>query len=150
VAGAAITSVKVTRQRETITIDAILDDKAQPNIPAWQQAEADITRYEADPTVTQFRVLAHTPMSSKIRFVTPDISALGWHTLWVRALPASTTAPAAQINPLLKPFLPLALRFSQSPLGENCLPNFPLATNPNRPTSSRTNIFAWKLSPTLL
>ena len=121
VAGAAITSVKVTRQRETITIDAILDDKAQPNIPAWQQAEADITRYEADPIVTQFRVLAHTPMSSKIRFVTTDISALGWHTLWVRALPTSASAPGAQINPLLKPFLPLALRFAQSPLGEKLL-----------------------------
>ncbi len=121
VAGAAIIRVKVTRQHETVTIDAILDDKAQPNIQEWQQAEADITRYEADPTVTQFHVLAHTPMSSKIRFVAPACPALGWRVIWVRALPASATAPAAQINPLLKPFLPLALRFARSPLGEKLI-----------------------------
>jgi len=40
VAGAAILSVKVSRQGATATIDAILDDKGQPNIPEWQQAEA--------------------------------------------------------------------------------------------------------------
>jgi alpha-mannosidase len=121
VAGAAIVSVKVTRQRETVTIDAILDDKGQPNIPAWQQAEADIARYEADPGVTQFHVLAHTPRASKIRFITPQIPALGWHALRVRALPAPASAPAAEVSPLLKPFLPLALRLAQSPLGEKLL-----------------------------
>jgi hypothetical protein len=45
----------------------------------------NLARYEADPTVTHFHVLAHTPMSSKIRFVTPEIPALGWRALQVRA-----------------------------------------------------------------
>ena len=121
VAGAAITSVKVTRRGETVTIAAILDDKGQPNIAEWQQAEADIAKYEADAAVTHFHVLAHTPKTSSIRFVTPEIPALGWITLRVRALPAPASAPAATVNPLLKPFLPLALRFAQSPLGEKLL-----------------------------
>lgn len=121
VAGAAIVGIKVTRQGNTVTIAAILDDKGQPSIPAWQQAEADIARYEADPTVTHYHVLGHTPQASKIRFVTPEIPALGWRTLLVRALPAPASSPAATVNPLLKPFLPLGLRFAQTPLGEKLL-----------------------------
>jgi alpha-mannosidase len=124
VAGAAIVSVKVTRQGETVTIDAVLDNKGQPNVREWQQAEADITRYDADPSVTHFHVLAHTPKASSIRFVTPEIPALGWRALWVRALPAPESAPAATIPPLLKPFLPLAsalLRMAESEPGNKLL-----------------------------
>ena len=121
VAGAAIVSVKVTRQGATGIIAAVLDEKGQPNIPEWQQAEADIARYEADPSVTHFHIITHTPQSSKIRFVSPQIPALGWHTLRVRALPAPPSSPAATIHPLLKPFLPLVLRFAQTPLGGKLL-----------------------------
>jgi hypothetical protein len=120
VAGAAIVSVKVTRQGATITIDAILDNKAQPNIREWQQAEAEIARYEADPTVTDFHVLAHTPKASTIRFVTPEIPALGWRVIWVRGL-STPTSSATTINPLIKPFLPLALRLTETKLGANLL-----------------------------
>jgi mannosylglycerate hydrolase len=121
VAGAAIVSVKVLRQGSTVRIDAILDDKGQPNIPEWQQAEKDIAEYESDPGVTHFHVLARTPQASKIRFITPDIPALGWRTLWVRAMPAQPSAAAATANPLLHLLLPLALRFAQSDLGAKLL-----------------------------
>ena len=121
VAGAAIVSVKVTREGDTVTIDAILDDKGQPNIPAWRQAEVDIPKYEADPTVTHFRVIARTPQASKIRFVSPEIPALGWQTVWVCALDVPESAPAAKVSPILKPFLPLALRLAQTELGEKIL-----------------------------
>ena len=121
VAGAAIVKVKVSRQGSTVSIDAILDNKGQPNIPEWRQAEKDIAAYESDPGVTHFHLLAHTPQASKIRFITPDIPALGWRTLWVRAIPAQTSAPAATVSPLLRPFLPLVLRFAQSDLGANLL-----------------------------
>ncbi len=141
VAGAAITSVKVTRQGETVTITAVLDDKGQPNIPAWQQAETELARHEADPTVTHFHVLAHTPMSSKIRFVTPEIPALGWRAFQVRALPAPASAHAASINPLLKPILPLALRFAQSPLGEKLLAKLTAGDESKPPFSIENEFF---------
>lgn len=121
VAGLAITSVKVSRQGSTVTIDAILDDQGQPNIPAWQSAEGEIAQFEADPEVTHFHVMAHTPQASKIRFVSPDIPALGWQTVWVRPCETAEAAPAAEVNPLLKPLLPLALRFAQSEVGEKLL-----------------------------
>ena len=121
VAGAAIVGVKVTREGNTVTIDAVLDDQGQPNIPAWHQAEADIAKYEAEPSVTHFHVIAQTPQASNIRFVSPEIPALGWQTLWMRALPAPASTPAAEVNPLLKPFLPLALRLSQTELGGKLL-----------------------------
>jgi mannosylglycerate hydrolase len=117
VAGAAIVNVKVTRQGATGIIAAVLDDKGQPNIPEWQQAEADIARYDADPGVTHFRIIAHTPRTSRIHFISPEIWALGWNTVWVRPVEASASTPPAAINPLFKPFLPLALRFAQSELG---------------------------------
>ena len=106
VAGAAIVSVKVSRQGSTVRIDAILDDKGQPNIPEWQQAEKDIARYEADPGVTHFHVLARTPQASKIRFITPDIPALGWRTLWVRAMPATSISPRRNRQPAAQAFPP--------------------------------------------
>ena len=121
VAGAAIVSVKVSRQGSTVKIDAILDDKGQPNVHEWQQAEKNIAVYESDPGVTHFHVLACTPQTSNIRFITPDIPALGWRTLWVRAMPAHTSAPAATANPLLNLLLPLALRLAQSDLGAKLL-----------------------------
>jgi len=121
VAGAAIVSVKVTRQGTTGTIAAVLDDKGQPNIPEWQQAEADIARYNADPGVTHFRIIAHTPRTSRIRFIGPEIRALGWNTVWVHPVEASASPPPVAINPLLKLFLPRALRFAQSELGGKLL-----------------------------
>lgn len=121
VAGAAITSIKVTRQDETVIITTILDYKGQPNIREWQQAEADIARYEADPTVTHFYVLAHTPKVSSIRFVTPEIPAFGWRVIWVRTLPVPASAPTTTVNPLIKPFLPLFLRIAETELGSKLL-----------------------------
>jgi mannosylglycerate hydrolase len=121
VAGAAIVRVKVSRQGPTVTIDAILADEGQPNIPEWHQAEEAIAKFEADPSVTHFHLIAHSPQASKIRFVTPDIPAFGWRTLWVRALAAPEAAPTTKVSSLLKPFIPLALRFAQSEFGVKVL-----------------------------
>jgi mannosylglycerate hydrolase len=121
VAGAAIVRVKVSRQGSTVTVEAILDDEGQPNIPEWHQAEKDIAKYEADPSVSHFQLIAHSPQASKIRFVTPEIPEFGWRTLWVRALAAPKAPPPTQVNPLLKPLLPLALRFARSEFGVKLL-----------------------------
>jgi mannosylglycerate hydrolase len=121
VAGAAITHVKVTRQKETVTIDAILDEKGHPNIREWRQAEEDIARYESDPRVTHFHVIAHTPRASRIRFVSPEIPAMGWTTIWTCALADNESSNATNISPLLKPILPLVMRFAQTDLGEKLL-----------------------------
>ena len=122
VAGAALTSVSVTRDGDTVTIRAILDDEGQPNVAEWHQAEADIARFEADPSVTGFHVLAHTPKASTIRFVSPEVPALGWRTLWVRAVPAARgVVPPPTLHPLIKPLLPVGMRLAQSDLGSRVL-----------------------------
>jgi len=121
VAGSAIVHVKVTRQNEVVTIDAVLEDKGQPNIHELHRAEEDIARYESDPGVTHFHVLAHTPRSSKIRFISPEIPAFGWRTVWVRARAAPEAAPVTEINPLLKPFIPLGIRFAESEYGKKLI-----------------------------
>lgn len=121
VAGAAITRVKVSRHGSIVTIDAILDDHGTPNILDWRQAEEAIAKYETDPGVTQYHVIAHTPQASKIRFASPEIPTLGWQTVWVRAVDAPEIAPAAEVSPLLKPFLPVGLRLAQSELGKKLI-----------------------------
>jgi alpha-mannosidase len=121
VAGAAITHVKVTRLNTIVTIDAILDDNGQPDIHEWRQAEEEIARYEADPRVTHFHVIAHTPRTSRIRFVSPEIPAMGWTTIWTREVMNTESAHVTKVSPLLKPILPLALRFAQSEFGEKLL-----------------------------
>ena len=121
IAGAALTSVSVTRDGDTVTISAILDDEGRPNVAEWHQAEDDIARFAADPAVTGFHVLAHTPKASAIRFVSPEVPALGWRTLWVRAVAAPESGPAATLHPLIKPLLPVGMRVAQSDLGSRVL-----------------------------
>lgn len=114
VAGAAIVHVTVSRRGAVVTIDAALDDEGQPNLQEWRRAEADIGKYEADPGVAHFHVIAHTPRASRTRFVSPDIPALGWCTVWGRALAAPQARPAAVVHPLLRPLLPLGLSLARS------------------------------------
>jgi mannosylglycerate hydrolase len=147
VAGAAITQVKVTRDGDTVTIDAVLDERGQPNIPAWRQAEENIARYEADPGVNHFHVLAHSPRTSRIRFVGPEIQALGWNTVRVRAVAAPAPTPPAAISPLLKPFLPLALRFAQSGLGEKLLAKLNAGDETRPPFVIQNENFTIEASP---
>ena len=120
-AGLAITSVTVSREGATVTIEATLDGEGQPNIADWRQAEEAIAGYEKDPGVTHYHLLAHTPHASRIRFASPVIPALGWSTLRARAVPGNPSSQPAEISPLVKPFLPLALRFAQSGPGEKLL-----------------------------
>ena len=117
VAGSAIIRVNVTRKDHVVTIDAVLDDSGPPNIDDWQKAEKEIAKYEADPTVTHYHVVAYSPIASRVRIVTPAVPELGWSTLWVRAVLALESGAGTEINPLLKPLLPLALKFAQSEFG---------------------------------
>ena len=121
VAGAAIVSVKVSRQGATVTIDAVLDDHGQPNIPEWQRAEEAIAAHEADPSVTHFHVIAHMPQASKIRFVSPEVPALGWQSVWARIKDNPEAAPVAEDSSFLQPILPFLLRFAQSEYGGKLL-----------------------------
>jgi mannosylglycerate hydrolase len=117
VAGSAIIRVKVTRKDHVVTIDALLDDHGPPNINEWRKAEELIARYEDDPSVTHYHVIARSPISSKVRIVSPSIPALGWRTLWLRDVTESNSSPAAEVNPLIRSLLPTALKFSQSQFG---------------------------------
>jgi alpha-mannosidase len=120
-AGLAITNVSVSRKGAIVTIEATLDGDGQPNIAAWRQAEEEISRYDADPGVTHYHLLAHTPRASRIRLVSPLVPAMGWSTLQARAVPGTPSSQPVEINLLVKPFLPLAMRFAQSGTGEKLL-----------------------------
>ncbi len=104
-AGLAITSVTVSRQGATVTIEATLDGDGQPNIAAWRQAEEEIARYETDPGVTHYHLLAHTPRASRIRFTSPDGPCIGMeHALGARCagdsfIQTRRGQPAAQALP---------------------------------------------------
>jgi len=117
VAGSAIIRVEVTRKDHIVTIDTLMDDYGPPNIEDWQKAEKLIAQYEADPTVTHYHLIAYSPMASKVRLVTPVIPELGWRTLWLRAVAAPKSGPAAEVSPMLRAFLPLVLKFAQSEIG---------------------------------
>lgn len=123
IAGSAIIRVRFTRQGSTVRIDAVLDEDGHPDETEWRRAEKELIKFEADPSVTHFHVIAHSPQASRIAFVSPEIPALGWRTLWVRARDESQTPPPAEISKLIKPFIPLALRVAQSKFGEKLLSN---------------------------
>ena len=126
---------------------SVLDEQGQPNIPEWRQAEADIAKYEADPSVTHFHVIAQTPQASKIRFISPDIPGLGWCTVWVRAVDGPDAAPAAEVSPLLKPLLPLALRFAQSEFGGKFLEKLDKGDEKKLPLMIENEYFLVEASP---
>jgi alpha-mannosidase len=76
---------------------------------------------DADKTVIPHEFLRCSNEQPGIRFVSPDIPAWGWRTVWVRAVAAANVAPAAKISPLLRPLFHLALRFAQSQFGAKLL-----------------------------
>ncbi|MFW5714334.1 MAG: alpha-mannosidase [Brevefilum sp.] len=121
VSGMAIQQVRISRKDPTVKIEAILDDEGLPNLQQWKKAEKMIARFESDPAIKQFHILAHTPRSSKIRFVSPGVSAHGWKTLWVRALPEKQIAPPRAVHPLIKPLLPYVLKIVQTEMGGKIL-----------------------------
>lgn len=123
IGGSAIIRVRFTRQGPTVRIDAVMDEGGQPDESEWRQAEKELKKFEADPTVTHFHVIAHSPQSSRIAFISPEIPALGWRTVWVRARDESQLPPPAEINTLIKPFIPLIIRVAQSRVGEKLLMN---------------------------
>jgi mannosylglycerate hydrolase len=148
VAGAAIVHVKVSRQGAVVTIEAVLDDEGQPNLQEWQRAEDAIVQYEADPGITHFRVMAHTPRASRIRFVSPDIPALGWRTVWARALAAPETRPAVVVHPLLRTLLPLGLRLARSGVATRWLARMGAGDEPRPPYEIENEYFRVEASRT--
>ena len=121
VAGMAIIQAKVSKSGDTVRIEAVLDDRGQPDLQQWQEAERRVAEYEADPEIRRFQVIAHTPRSSRIRFVSPEIMSLGWRVIWARALPEKPSGPPQEVSPLLRPLLPLVVKFAQTRLGEKLL-----------------------------
>jgi alpha-mannosidase len=90
-------------------------------------------------------VLAHTPKASAIRFVSPEVPALGWRTLWVRAMPAPESGPAATLNPLIKPLLPVGMRLAQSDLGSRVLDAFSRGEETKPPFRIENDLFVVEL-----
>lgn len=121
VSGMAIQQLKISRKESIVKIEAVLDSEGQPNLQQWQKAEKLLAKYEDDPEITRFQIQAHTPRTSTIRFVSPEIPALGWQTLWVRELNELETEAPKEISPLLKPLLSIAIKVAQTSLGQKLL-----------------------------
>jgi len=121
VAGMAIVQISVGPPAPTVSIEAVVSEHDQPDVEGWKDAEQAIARLEADPVVTHFHVRARTRRAAQVRFVSPEMPALGWGTVWVRPAAAAVPAAPASISPLLKPLLPLALRLAGSRWGSRVL-----------------------------
>ncbi len=121
VAGMAIVQISVGVRAATVSIEAVLSEHDQPDVVGWKQAEQAIARLEANPAVTHFHVRARTRRAAQVRFVSPEIPALGWGMVWVRSGATAGPATAASISPLLRPLLPLAMRLAGSRLGSRVL-----------------------------
>ena len=147
VAGMAITRVAVTRKDHIVTIDAILDENGQPNIEDWQKAEGLIAEFEADPTVTHYHLIAFSPMASKVRFISPVVPALGWRTVWLQEVDSPESASASELNPLLKPFLPLMLRFAQTQFGEKLIEKLSVGDEAKPPYVIENEYFLVEANP---
>ena len=84
--------VPIINENDSVVVDEIkFGDNDRLAVITTNLVEADLLivltdrngLYEADPSVTHFHAIANTPMASKIRFISPDIPALGWRTLWL-------------------------------------------------------------------
>jgi alpha-mannosidase len=147
VAGSAIRRVTVSREGQLVTIDAVLDEVGPPNIEDWRKAEALIAQYEADPAVTHYHVIAHSPLASRIRLVSPEVPALGWRTLWLRALAGPASGEASVVSAWLRPFLPAALKFAQSKLGSQLMARLETADRRKPPYVIENEYFTVEACP---
>jgi alpha-mannosidase len=148
VAGSAIVSVKVARDESLVTIHAILDDKGQPNILEWQQAEIEIANFETDPSVTHFHLIARTPQAAKIAFISPEIPNFGWQTVWLHAVDTPETGLGTEVKPLFKPLLPLAMRFAQTKLGGKIIAKLSQGDETKPPFYIENEFFRVEVDPT--
>jgi hypothetical protein len=117
VAGVSIVKITVGQPAPTVNIDAVVSSHEPPDLAIFRQAEQTLAALEADPSVTHFHIRARLTRSSRLRFVTPVIPALGWGVVWVRSADAPAPAGPASLSPLLRPLLPFVMRIANSALG---------------------------------
>ncbi len=123
VGGMAIQALDISLRGTTGEVQAVLAKEGRPDLEAWENGLDKIRSLIADETVTQFHIRAHTPVTTNIEFYAPDIPPFGWRVFWVREIAPFGNKPSnsVQINPLIKPLLPFAMRFTQSSIGSKML-----------------------------
>jgi alpha-mannosidase len=68
------------------------------------------------------QVLPHEVIGvGKFRIAAPAVPAIGWRTFWLREISSPETGPLTEVSPLLKPLLPLAMKFAQSDVGRKII-----------------------------
>jgi len=147
VSGMAIQEVTVTRSDSSVKIQAVLDSEGQPDLRQWQKAEKLLAQYQNDPEIKNFHILAHTPRTSTIRFVSPKIPALGWDCLWLREVEAKENEPPKEVHPLVKPLLPFAIEVAQTRLGEKLLASMGRRKKQKPPFIIENEFYSVKANP---
>ncbi len=106
VMGMSILDLKINRQGETVHLEAIISEKREPDVAAWQRGVAEIEALMADPAVKSFHIRALSTDAARITFCAAEIPGLGWKTYSIVPSPAEEKAPVS-IPPLARLFLPL-------------------------------------------
>jgi len=116
IAGMAVQGMSLEKVGERVNIWLLLSETGMPNLKAWAAGLESGQDYLEDPEVQFFHVLARSAPTPQVQFVASDVPPHGWKTFWMRGLGDTEELPA-QVPPLVKPFLPLAMRLVDTRLG---------------------------------
>jgi mannosylglycerate hydrolase len=120
IAGMAVQEMTLDKVGEQVTIRMTLSETGAPNLKAWRAGLEKGRDYLEDPEVLTFHVLARSAVSPQVRFIASEVPPHGWKTYWMRCVEVQEQPPA-EIHPMVKPFLPLAMRLAGTRMGERMI-----------------------------
>jgi alpha-mannosidase len=116
IAGMMAQEIALEKAGERVTFRMVLSETGAPNMEAWAEGMELGRAYLEDPEIKSFHVLANSVLSPQVRFIATEVPPHGWNTFWVRALETQEEKPA-EVHPLVKPILPMAIRLAGTRLG---------------------------------
>jgi hypothetical protein len=116
----SIRGIRLEREGNLVRADAEMTENSSPDLEVWKHAVIAFREYLADPAVTKFHIRAHNTAGRKVLFLAPAVPGYGWKTFSLHKKPLP--APASlSLNPLVRAFMPIAVRLSQSGIGKSML-----------------------------
>jgi len=117
---AAIQEIHFARDGETMRVETVFAEDAEPNLDVWHNGIKEFQEYLDDPTIKDFQIHARLPDSAIITFVAVDVPALGWKTYFIRDKESQPSeikvapimrliAPIVKL-PMLQKLLPIRLQ----------------------------------------
>jgi alpha-mannosidase len=102
----AVQNINFERQGETLSVEAVLMEDANPRSNVWNSGLKVFQEYINDGSIKAFHIHAHSPDAAAITFVAGDIPPQGWKTYFVREkrkIPAEI-----KVTPWMRLIAPLA------------------------------------------